>query len=385
MANAGTWTPVFLLVVFSSFANGFVFFVIIKSGLLRSRQNVLVFSLVICDAIRSVLKFTELVYLLRHDSSDNEVACKVLGFFTTWSDLIGCSAIPMLFYDRLMFLSGPVNYLHRMTRLLVLAIIIYANLHALLLAVIPLSGWGSFTYYPEVSQCGIQLPEGLGYGIFRILFGYGISVVAASALFIRMAVIVNGKIKQTQVYNTMRSTPQPMGLHRAIAAGSITETDQAFVKTLRILLIMLLFYYISWLSHISVYIYMIAKEGKDLSLSAFIIRTLLSFTTCAANPFVYGLHNRRFRQTVKKIVTCGRIAESDIEDISTNPQKGIALLSSDHYKLRNKEPGRYQKTDGRTASVYGVDNPRQVADVSEIYLAVRPAWRPRDEEYRIDA
>lgn len=368
----GAWIPLLLVLLLAVGANGFVFFIILKSKLIYSRQNVIVVLLVISDFLRCFIKFLELAILFDNDAMENMVHCESLGFFLVVSDTMGCLAVTSLFYDRLMFISGPINYRHRITGRLVLIIIIYVCFHGFVLAILPVAGWGGYVYYASVGQCGIKLPNGLGFGVFQIIWGCCIPMCASIVIFARIVFLVRRKVNRIKVYGTLKSTLQPMGIHKCVNQGCITELDMAFIKTMRILTFMLAFYCVSWLSFILTIVYTLPLNGERLSLAYVAIFTFLSYVTSVANPFLYGFHNRRFRRTVKKIITCGRVFKSDIEELSVFPDRRLSLLASNKYKLQTR--GTYVKSDGTNTEDDNTD---------QLYFVIKPAWKQPDEEYRL--
>ena len=365
----GAWIFLLLLLICTILANAFVFLVILKSDLLNYRQNVFIIFLVICDFCRSFFMFLQVAIVLDRGPSSN---CSALGFFVSWSNVIGCCAVNILLYDRLIFMSGPINYIHRMSKKVMVMIIMYTNFHGFVLAVLPVGGWGSYSYVNKVVACDVQMPQSIGYSVFGLFWGYLIPIIGGIVIFVRICMVVLVKVNQVKVYGKLNKTLQPMGIHKCIGKNGITEADMAFVKTLRILATILGVYYFSWLSHICLMIYLMARNGQRLSLAAYVILRTFSYSTCFINPFLYGMYNRHFRATVKKVLTCGRIAESDIEDIRTYPPRSISLLALKGYQLEGM--GRYTKNvpSGDEGMTVGTE---------QVQIAVRGAWNPEEEEY----
>ena len=356
--------------LFVSFAlllvNAVVFFVLAGSGLLASRQSVFVLNLLLCDSVRGLVILVEVVTFLTVPGWDSlDTFCTVVGFFETLSSVCACVALPILLYDRLMFISSPINYLHRMTRRLATILLTYGVFHATLVSVLPLLGWGRYTYDERFHTCDVSWSTTHdGFPPFAVVWGWLLPLAATAVAFARLWRVVRKRVTQIRVYSKAQARLEPIGLRHCIGVGTITETDMAFFMTARLLAVIAACYGISRVFQLGLYVRLMVPVGLDAIASpVYVIATLVSLANGLVNPFMYAAYNRRFKQALARYVTCGRHYQSDVDDISEYPRPSAAMR---------------ELTDGPTTPRGGTraggEAAAAVADYTSIGIIVKHVW-----------
>ena len=332
MADPVMWTPVLVQCVFILVTNGFVMFVLIQSGLFRARQNAFVMNLLACDCLRAFAVLARvLVVMAGPAASGSDVICVATGFLETATGVADCVAFTLLLYDRHMFVASPINYLHQVSRASVLFGVAYGAAHAMFVAALPLIGWGHFVYVTPHATCDVDWVELGGYAQFAAVWGILLPLAGSGFCFVRIWRMVRQRTNQIRVYNMERAVLEPVGLHRCIGDGAITEAETAFLKTVRLLSVLVATYFLSWLSRLALLVRLMVP-GPAPSQAAVVAVAFVSLLTCTVNPFMYGVYNRKFRQTLRAVATCGRRAESDVLEISPYIVKSPSLLALSDYR-----------------------------------------------------
>ena len=332
MSNAIAWVPVLAQCAFILLSNGFVLFILLLSGLFRSRQNAFVMNLLACDCLRAFVVLSRILVIMAGPAaSGSDVVCVASGFFETSTSVADCVAFTMLLYDRHMFVSSPINYLHQVSRGSVVFGIAYGAAHAMFVAALPLIGWGHYVYVTTQATCDVDWPDLSGYAQFAAAWGILLPLAGSGFCFARIWRMVRMRTNQIRVYNLERAVLEPVGLHRCIGDGAITEVDQAFMKTIRLLSVLVACYFVSWTSRLALLVRLMTPGGETTSQTGVVVVACLSLLTCTVNPFMYGVYNRKFKQTLRGVLTCGRRTESDVLEISPYIVKSPSLLALNDY------------------------------------------------------
>ncbi|KAI0228901.1 hypothetical protein LSAT2_020684 [Lamellibrachia satsuma] len=332
MADPVMWTPVLVQCVFILIVNGFVLFILLRSGLFRSRQNAFVINLLGCDCLRAFVVLARiLVVMAGPAASGSDVICVASGFFEMTTGVTDCVAFTLLLYDRHRFVSSPINYLHQVSRGSVMFSIAYGAAHAMFVAALPLIGWGHFIYVTPHETCDVDWVVLDGYAQFAAAWGILLPLAGSGFCFARIWRMVRMRTTQIRVYNMERAIMEPVGLHRCIGDGAITEVDTAFLKTFRLLAILVACCFLSWLSRLALMVRLMVP-GEAPSQAAVVAVAFISLLSCTVNPFMYGVYNRKFKQTLHGVVSCGRHTESDVLEISAYSIKSPSLLALSDYR-----------------------------------------------------
>ena len=284
-------------------SNIFALVIIIRSDLARFIPSVFVIHLIVCDLYRGLVVFISSVYILHaSDIRESLTACRVIGFFRLSSITMDSYAVPVLLYDRLLFVSSPVNYPFRMSNKLRGILIAFNVFQSVILAVIPFNGWGGYEYNPLFATCSLKWADHSGYPALVIVWTHFIPLVASVACFVKLVFWMRRRICQVRMKSSIKLTWSVM---RDYNFRESSLPMQSIGKTLFIILV---FYYLSWFP----YFFFIILVTASIVLSekahvVYIILACLSLMTSVVNPWMYWMPSRKFRRNIKGLLPCSSV------------------------------------------------------------------------------
>ena len=330
------WLPLWVICLVIIFSNGLILAVIVDGLMWKSRQNLLVLFVAVCDMFRGLILFVQQIVLLGHSTLNTHLLCTITGYMYTCVACTNCISVCMLIYDRILYLSSPVNYQYRMTGRMIIFLISYPCLHGVIIILLPLAGWGEFIFYPALATCDMEYQQAPGYPQFHLIWSRIIPVIAACLCYGKVSWIVRRRVRQVRVYTNLHKCLRPLDSHLMVGRGSTTDVDKAFVRTTKILAAILCLYLLSWGVDVVLSIAMMVSDNEGINAGGYVIARLVTMATSTANPFLFAVYNRKFRNTGRKILTCGKEVKSDLEDISATPRYDVAMLALNTIPLNKR-------------------------------------------------
>lgn len=310
------------------------------------------------------------IYDLSIDSP-NPGACTTWGFFTVFTTAIDAQAVAVLFFDRLTFLSNPMSYACRMTKTVVVFLVSFNILQGLIVALAPKTSWGKYDVVEGVRTCAISWRSHKSFLVFFVVWTYVIPLAACSVCFARALSMI--KHRMCQVTLPVLNQPQRMIYSNKTSLG----IDGSLRSTARILFIIYVLFLISWLPFcLMQIIYVFVPPAQKTVTSSYHVLRTFTFIGSTINPWLYGLYNRRFRQTMKSVILC-------LSDHTSETREPSVVQISRTTSVPDTEPVSLARR--RQASRHGSRrvNPRS-RSVSVMGLYNFPMeLSPREEEWSV--
>lgn len=171
------------LVLFSVLGNVLTITAVFKTRSLRSRYAVLLTTnLAFCDLLFSLLSCpVNFVTTLLEKKELNTTLCRINGVLGVLFCLTSLQTLSIVSFDRYIAIVKPFRYNIWMTLTRIKIIIVSTWTLAAILAVIPLSGWGNYVFYPQKGFCFIDYNKDIAALFFvSIWFNTGLVLISYS-------------------------------------------------------------------------------------------------------------------------------------------------------------------------------------------------------------
>lgn len=172
-----------VIIFCSVFGNVLTITAVIKTRALRSRYAVrLITSLACCDLAFSLLSCpVNFITTLLELQTWNSPLCLINGYVGVTLVMTSLITLTLVSFDRYVAIVTPFRYHIWMTSDRIKILIAGKWIFAALLAVVPLSGWGKYVFYPQKGFCFIDYKKDFGIFIFLgMWFNIGFGVIAFS-------------------------------------------------------------------------------------------------------------------------------------------------------------------------------------------------------------
>ena len=309
-------------------SNIFAIIIIVRSNLAKSRPSVFVIHLIVCDGYRGIIAFVTGAYTLSVGRMENS-SCRIIGFFGLMSVTMASFALPLLLYDRLLFISSPVNYTHRMSRKFIAFLITFNTLQAILLGVIPLNGWGSYEYSDVIAACSIFWMDPAGFPALVVVWVHFIPLFTSVICFIRIVFWMKRRICQVRMNTQMKVN--------WVQDQTFKDANLPMQLIGKTLFFVLAFYYISWFPYFFFIILMIAGVNMGGNTAGiFAALTVLTLVTSLVNPWLYWLPSSRFRRSVRGMLPCSVesvYAETEVASIEPPRNRSASMFVLNNYPI----------------------------------------------------
>lgn len=249
--------------------------------------------------------------------------CRINGIANSIFCIASMLSLAAVSVDRYIAIIKPLNYKLIMTRQTVTFMIVYVWGQSLFCALLPIIGWSRYTFITNESMCTADW----GYDIPYTMFIFG------TCFFAPLLVMIYSyyHILRTARNHSKRIAEPRMGhlsdlpLHTAVVvpAPQIQQTQVEIkknkyehkikelkykrdAKAAKTLLIVVGSFLLCWLPH---FIGMTSLLFPSLNWpdAFFATTTWLAMTNSGCNPIIYGVLNRRFRESFKRLIRCGRV------------------------------------------------------------------------------
>ena len=174
---------------------------------------------------------------------------------------------------------------------------------AILLATPPLYGWGNMAYHKKFFVCTFQWQ--LKHISYAILTAGGVVNGTTTAIF----------YFYYKIYKTVKVSTQNVNAHTSeneVGNSNARRTDMKLLKTTFTVVCV---FVMTWAP---VSIVVIAEAaGGSIPSEVYKVVIYLMFSSCLANPIIYGIMNPQFKQAFKKVLSCGRHGNDNISQSCT--------------------------------------------------------------------
>lgn len=313
-----------LLVILSSvIGNTLILLAIYRNYKLRSITSVFIASLAVADLGVAVIgmPFT-MTSSITYSWVFGDVFCKINGLTNSIFCIASMLNLAAVSIDRYIAIIKPLNYPLIMTGGKACLMVVYVWLQALLCALLPLIGWSKYTYIRNESICTSDWGADISYTlfIFGSCFFLPLAIMAfcyyhilrAARKHAAKAKLKLGKIGATEgplktalslAVNVEGKLPLEKQTQLEQKEKLAKEKFKRDTKAAETLLIVMGTFILCWLPHFIGMTCLLFESCKWPD-EFFATTTWLAMFNSGCNPIIYGVLNKRFRQTYKDILCC---------------------------------------------------------------------------------
>ena len=316
----------FLVVVILSsvLGNVLILLAIYRNRSLRCITSVFVANLAVADLLLAVtgMPFT-LVSSITYDWIFGGVWCKINGMINSSFCIASMLSLAAVSIDRYFAIMKPLRYINIMTARTASFLVAGVWGQSLLCAFLPIFGWASYTYITNESICTADWRSNISYTlfIFGACFFAPLTVMAYCYYHILRAarkqsksvIPVVGELKGDTLRTAVAISVTYSKSQKAKAADikeNVRREHEAKEKFLRetkaakTLLIVMGTFIFCWLPHfigMTCLLFPTCHWPDEF----FATTTWLAMANSGCNPIIYGVMNKKFRNSFREILCCG--------------------------------------------------------------------------------
>ena len=313
----------FLVILWSVVGNALILLAIYRNYRLRSITSVFIASLAVADLGVALIgmPFT-LTSSITYSWIFGNIFCKINGVTNSIFCIASMLNLAAVSIDRYIAIIKPLNYPLIMTSRKAFLMVVCVWLQALLCAILPLLGWSQYTYIRNESICTGDWGSDISYTlfIFGSCFFFPLVIMAYCYYYILRAARKHSA-KAKPKLGKIGATEGPLRTALSLAVtpcvdGNLTLEKQTQLeqkeklakekfmrdtKAAKTLLIVMGTFILCWLPHF-IGMTCLLFESCNWPDEFFATTTCLAMFNSGCNPIIYGVLNKRFRQTYKDIV-----------------------------------------------------------------------------------
>ena len=315
-----------LIIILSSLVgNTLIVLAMYRNISLRSITSVFIANLAMADFLLALLgmPFT-MASSITYDWVFGKVWCTINGMFNSIFCIASMLSLAAVSIDRYVAIIKPLQYPLIMTSRLAFCMISYVWFHAIILSFLPVFGWSKYIYIANESICtadwGLDIPYTLFifassfFAPFMVMAYCYYHILRAARRQSKTIVPRVGELKD-ETLQTMVAVPVAFGTEKgkvsdppssAADKAKEREAKEKFnreTRAAKTLLIVMGTFFFCWAPH---FIGMICLLFPSCNWpdAFFATTTWLAMLNSGCNPIIYGVMNKKFRQSFKDILMC---------------------------------------------------------------------------------
>lgn len=320
----------FLLVIMLSslIGNTLILLAIYRNHSLRSITSVFIANLAMADFLLALLgmPFTMASSITYHWIF-GDIWCEINGMLNSIFCIASMLSLAAVSIDRYVAIIKPLQYPLIMTKRIALGMVTYVWFHAITCAFLPVFGWASYTYITNESICTADWGQNIPYTMFIFSVGFFAPLMIMAYCYyhiLRAARKQSKKIAprvgelQEQTLQTMVAVPVAFGVEKNSTTVAATPTAKEKAKdreakekfrretrAAKTLLIVMGTFMFCWAPHFIGMTCLLFETCRNSWPDAyFATTTWLAMLNSGCNPIIYGVMNKKFRQSFKEIIMC---------------------------------------------------------------------------------
>ncbi|KAK7506715.1 hypothetical protein BaRGS_00002190 [Batillaria attramentaria] len=298
-----------VLSVLAIVSNSLLVYVVVRTSTLHTSTNFFIASLSVAEFLTGlfVIPFAGATVTSGGWAFSPGLCC-----FTAAMGVLGpCAAafsLVVVSADRCVAISKPLQYATLVTKRSTVVVIVVVWVLSLMMALLPLSKWGSYAYSDKFRMCVMRSTPSLGASSgsdedgSQVLSKEILSTFIPAGLVVILVLLTVKRIRgQRRVFAFV---PVPVAA-TSLPPGSISSKHYRTKAMRSLLLISIAFVF--FCVPIAVAKVMCQRASVCL-VSPVVLRVLvwLSFLCCVINPLIIMTLNRKFRATLRALFCCGR-------------------------------------------------------------------------------
>lgn len=304
-------------IIFSSiFGNILILLAVWTNQHLQCVTSVFIVNLACADLLLAItgMPFT-LVSSITFDWIFGEELCKLHGAINFVFAIASILSLTMVAIERYVAIIKPLKYLSIMTHKTAVVMIAYVWFHSILGSLLPIMGWSRYTYIRMESLCTVDWTNSISNTVFVIMVCFFIPVTIVVYCYFHILTVAQDHSKRIQPNLGELSLEISAEQAHGVAVQAQREKDtrkkaekkyKQEAKAAKTLLLVIGTFMLCWSPHI-VGIVTLLIPSTNLPKEFFALTTWLAMLNSACNPIIYGVLNRRFRESFKRVLCFRKI------------------------------------------------------------------------------
>ncbi|XP_033126602.1 melatonin receptor type 1B-A-like [Anneissia japonica] len=284
----------FLLLI----GNVTICWIIFSDEYLRNKANVFVAVLAMSDLCFGCITVPFTVAGFFTTWYRNSILCNFSGFVNTVFPVAANITLCYISVDRLIFVKRPIRYAKlckpSITGIGILSIFV----QSVFLAASPLFKLGTYFYHPALYYCIIDVASTPGFAFAFFVFGYFIPSTILCFCYYRVY-----RAARIQI---LRVRADAVSYQASASRHVLRGAKRGFHRTARTLILMILLHIVCWTPSITIYLKRMVSPTYSPSNTTVYLSWFLILVNMSLEPWVYGMHNNRFRQMVRRFLAVCR-------------------------------------------------------------------------------
>lgn len=313
----------FLLIIMLSslVGNTLIILAIYRNLSLRSITSVFIANLAVADFLLALLgmPFT-MASSITYEWVFGDAWCTINGMINSIFCIASMLSLAAVSIDRYFAIIKPLQYPLIMTPRVALRMISYVWLHAIICAFLPVFGWSSYIYITKESICTADWGSDIPYTLFIFASSFFAPLVVMAYCYFHILRAARRQSKKIvprvgelreETLQTMVAVPVAFAIDSSSVASAKDKAKEKEAKekfkrdtrAAKTLLIVMGTFMFCWAPHfigMTCFLFPSCKWPDAF----FATTTWLAMLNSGCNPIIYGVMNKKFRQSFKDILMC---------------------------------------------------------------------------------
>ncbi|XP_066266942.1 G-protein coupled receptor 161-like [Branchiostoma lanceolatum] len=298
---AGQTSAIILIFLASCVGNFLVAFTLWRKAYLLTVSNKFVFSLTVSNFLLSLLvfPFCAASAVLRRWIF-GVVWCNFTGFVTILVSSASLLTLGIIAIDRYYAIVRPMMYPDIITPLRGYQLLFYIWLHATVIALPPLFGWGKYQFQVSKASCAVEWDRSLSYSIVWTTSCFVAPLLEMLFCYWHILKVARTKSRKIHVGNRGLDTDSP---DSSLQCPLYVKTGKQW-KAARTLVFVLGSFIIPWAPYATCLMYQAVQGPASVTPWIQSVVVCLSFCGSVCHPLMYGVWNRTVRKELV-LLLCG--------------------------------------------------------------------------------
>lgn len=329
----------FIILLVSLVGNILILLTIARDKSLHTKTSVFVGSLAIADLFTAVTSFSFMfVTVVCVGWKVIPWYCELNGVlsviaFATSMLTLGCIAI-----DRYHLIINSLHYATYITKAKVTALVTWTWSHAIILSLLPLTGWTEYTYVKPQHLCTVDWEYSLSFSSFVVLSTFSVPLGIMGYCYYhifktardqqrRVAVL---EVDSNLLFHRVSKFDERGGSIMSNRSASRAKRFKRETKAAVTILVVIGTFVICWLPFVITSIMIMFGSKDSISDSFFALSSYLICVNSACNPIIYGIMNKQFRTSFVKYLCC----ISGVTHATVRPANRIDTISQTLHNVK---------------------------------------------------